>query len=175
MKTNFASLTLLLGALSALTLGCSPDSGEPPPSESDFTSSSGSKVHDTITGAINSLDTAKFVLESGLLTSLYAKELCSCAFVSNMPDDECLDQVKIPAQIPVIKVVVSSQDLVRSKIDRVKKTVTVDGAITGPIAKTLGFVSPTNPKSIAALDLKHPEFGCRITFKGNLRDGEPVR
>jgi hypothetical protein len=101
-------------------------------------------------------------LESGLLTGLYAKEMCSCLFVSKMPDGECFDQVRIPVAIPGLDAVVSSEDLVRVTIDRAARRVTAEGRYSGRIAGFLGITSPINPKATALFNSGNGRFGCRL-------------
>ncbi|MFO0677648.1 MAG: hypothetical protein U0169_14025 [Polyangiaceae bacterium] len=137
---------------------------------------------DSLQSTIRGLDTARYVLESGLVTSLYAKEMCSCLYVSKMPEAECLDQVKVPLDVKEVNAVlerngleidVSSENLVRvkAKVEKDKDgritsaTVTAEGIVSGPIARVLGVNSRVNPRTVASFDAAHPQFGCRITAK----------
>jgi hypothetical protein len=99
--------------------------------------------------AIPDLKLTKFGVESGLLTVLFAKELCSCHFVDGLPLDQCLATSNLPS---------GADKVVGVDIDENAKTVSSHYTVLAH-----AFSLNTGPSAAAAFDQNHPEFGCVLT------------
>ncbi len=99
--------------------------------------------------AIPNLKLTKFGVESGLLTVLFSKELCSCHFVDGLSLDQCLATSNLPS---------GADKVVGVDIDENAKTVSAHYTV---LAHT--FALQTGPAAAAAFDQSHPEFGCVLT------------
>ena len=162
------NLKLLLVRLALAASLCAVACSKPAPEEAPESTEDETVAKNRIDSVISGAATARYVLEKGIVTSLHAKEMCSCLFVAKMPEEECRDQVRIPVDVAVLVRLLgrapTSDDLVDTEIDRANMRVTVRGKASGPVADALGVVSRVNPKSTATRDAD-PRYGCRITAK----------
>ena len=157
-------LHLLALAASLCVVACSKPAAEEESESSEDEAVARNRIDSVISGAA----TARYVLEKGIVTSLHAKEMCSCLFVAKMPEEECRDQVRMPVDVAVLVRLLgrapTSDDLVDTEIDRANQRVVVRGKVSGPIASALRISSRVNPKSVATRD-PDARYGCRITAK----------
>ena len=81
---------------------------------------------------------------SGIMQSIYAKEMCSCHFIEKFPLESCLSRALIGG----------TQSFVIVYVNEVEKTVSVQAS-----PKALFFASP-GPGRTAAFRVEKPELGC---------------
>lgn len=98
---------------------------------------------------IPNLKLTKFGVESGLLTVLFAKELCSCHFVDGLSLDQCLATSNLPS---------GADKVVGVDIDENATTVSAHYTLLAH-----AFSLQTGPAAAASFDRSHPEFGCVLT------------
>jgi hypothetical protein len=99
--------------------------------------------------SIPDLKLTKFGVESGLLTVLFAKELCSCHFVDGLTIDDCLKTSNLPD---------GADKVVNVDVDENAKTVSAHYTLLAH-----AFSLKTGPSTSAAFQEDHPEFGCLLT------------
>jgi len=92
------------------------------------------------------LDEYRYMIGNGLLQGAFAKELCSCRYVSKLSLNDCLSHVGLPAEIvPMMEI----------HDEPAHSRVTVLPALN-PIS--IDLISP----AMAALDLSNVRKGCRL-------------
>lgn len=88
----------------------------------------------------------KRAADSGILTSIYAKEMCSCHFISNIPVADCKARALVGDTQAYVSLTVSERD----------KTIR---ATMSPLAI---FFTALGPSRTARFNTKQPRLGCSL-------------
>jgi hypothetical protein len=100
--------------------------------------------------SIPDLKLTQFGVESGLLTVIFSKELCSCHFVDGLTIDQCKATSNLPS---------GADKIIDLQVDEQNKTI---AASYNLLARAISPLH-TGPAAAAAFDQEHPEFGCVLT------------
>ena len=103
---------------------------------------------------LDKLEFVKFALETGVITGMTAKNLCSCVFVQKLPEKRCLEL----SDTFHSNLVVTPRITRSGHVGRVEVT----GKLSGRAARLLKIHSPVNPLRFATSDFRQPQFGCTL-------------